>query len=120
MPARDTYHNAVRQALVNDGWTVTHDPLTLQIGKKDLYVDLGAEKLLAAEKDDCRIAVEVKSFLGKSEVADLEQALGQFTLYRSIMEAGESDRELYVAAREAIYTDLFKEPIGEVLLDRGL
>ncbi len=42
------------------------------------------------------------------------------TYHNAVRQAGESDRELYLAVREAIYTDLFKEPIGEVLLDRGL
>jgi hypothetical protein len=42
MPARDIYHNQVKNALIKDGWTITHDPLKLEIGSKDLFVDLGA------------------------------------------------------------------------------
>ena len=64
MPARDTYHDAVCKALVKDGWTITDDPLRLVWGKKDYYVDLGAERILAAERHGRRIAVEVKSFVG--------------------------------------------------------
>jgi hypothetical protein len=75
MPARDRYHNQVRNALINAGWTITHDPLRLRWGVKDMYVDLGAEQLLAAEQDHCRIAVEVKSFVGLSEMDDLEKAI---------------------------------------------
>ena len=75
MPARDRYHNQVKQALIKDGWTITDDPLRLKWGKKDLYVDLGAEQLLTAEKGLHKIAVEVKSFVGQSEVDDLEKAL---------------------------------------------
>jgi hypothetical protein len=48
MPARDKYHDAVRNALIKDGWTITHDPLRLVWGKRDMYVDLGAKKLLGA------------------------------------------------------------------------
>ncbi len=81
MPAKDRYHDDAKTALVNDGWTITHDPLTLRWGRKDLFVDLGAEKLLAAEKEGRRIAVEVKSFSGHSEMNDLENALGQYVLY---------------------------------------
>ena len=40
MPAKDIYHNTVKNALINDGWTITDDPLILSIGKKDLFVDL--------------------------------------------------------------------------------
>jgi hypothetical protein len=80
MPAKDTYHDAVRNALVKDGWTITDDPFRLIWGERDFYVDLGAERIVAAEKAGKRIAVEVKSFLGTSPVHDLELALGQFLL----------------------------------------
>lgn len=117
MPAKDIYHNAVKQALIKDGWTITHDPLRLQWGPKDMYVDLGAEQLLAAEKVGRKIAVEIKSFLGPSEIDDLKNALGQFVLYRTIMGRTEPDRELYLAVREAVFIELFEEPIGTLLLD---
>jgi len=48
MPARDTCHDSIKNALIKDGWTITHDPLRLQWGVKDMYVDLGAEKIVAA------------------------------------------------------------------------
>ncbi|MDZ4718617.1 MAG: XisH family protein [Roseiflexaceae bacterium] len=119
MPARDSYHNQVRTALERDGWTITHDPLKLKWGARDMYVDLGAEQLLAAEKNARKIAVEIKSFLGPSEIADLEQALGQFVLYTSVLNEVEPERLLYVAVSEEIYVDLFEEPIGQLLLAKG-
>lgn len=82
MAARDVFHQAVKIALTKDHWRITDDPLVLQVGGVDLYVDLGAEKLLAAEKDHHQIAVEVKSFLGPSLVSDFHLALGQFLNYR--------------------------------------
>ena len=57
------YHDAVKSALVKDGWTITHDPYHLPSAGKHLYVDLGAEQFLAAEKMTDKIAVEIKSFL---------------------------------------------------------
>jgi len=117
MPAKDIYHDTVKQALVKDGWTITHDPLRLQWGAKDMYVDLGAERLLAAEKAGHKIAVEVKSFIGPSEIEDLKIALGQFVLYRAVMQHTEPDRELYLAVRQATYSALFDEPVGRLLLD---
>ncbi len=120
MPARDLFHDAVKAALIKDGWTVTHDPLRLQWGPKDLDVDLGAEKLLAAEKGERRIAVEVKTFLGRSDIADLENALGQYTLYDQILTAQASDRELFLAVRELAFTEIFEEPVGRLLLENGL
>ncbi len=48
--AKDIYHNQVKNALVKDGWNITHDPLFVQFGGVDVYVDLGAEKIIGAEK----------------------------------------------------------------------
>ena len=65
MPAKDHFHDHVRTALKKDGWTITDDPLTIVLeGTRDnLFVDLGAERLIAAEKAAQKIAVEVKSFI---------------------------------------------------------
>ncbi|MBD2518264.1 hypothetical protein H6G93_25475 [Nostoc sp. FACHB-973] len=45
MPAKDLFHNVVRYALEKEGWTITHDPLHLRVGKIDMYIDLGAEQV---------------------------------------------------------------------------
>ncbi|HKI16663.1 MAG TPA: XisH family protein [Isosphaeraceae bacterium] len=117
MPARDRYHDQVKNALVNDGWTITDDPLHVRWGKKDMYVDLGAEQLLGAEKDQRKIAVEVKSFLGHSEMADLERAIGQYTIYHDVLSRAEPDRDLFLALNEEVYNSIFEEPLGELLLE---
>ena len=118
MPAKDVYHDVVRAALEKDGWVITDDPFRLKIGTKDLYVDLGAEKLLAAQKGKEKIAVEVKSFLSPSPIYDLESALGQFILYYDILEEQGSDRVLYLAIPQRTYIELFNEPIGQILLNK--
>jgi hypothetical protein len=117
MPARGRYHDQVRNALTKDGWTITDDPLHIRWRKKDMYVDLGAEQILAAEKDQRKIAVEVKSFLGHSEMADLEQAIGQYTVYHGVLSRVEPDRPLFLAIDEEVYNNLFDESIGELLLE---
>jgi hypothetical protein len=116
MAAKDIYHDDVRSALLKDEWTITHDPLRLRWGKKDYYVDLGAERVIAAEKLDRRIAVEVKSFLGPSIVDDMEKALGQYLIYRSIMRRRQPDRELFLAIPKSI-AKLFDKPLGLLLLE---
>ena len=113
--AGDTYHDQVRQALVNDGWTITHDPLSLPWGGTTLQVDLGAERLIAAEKAARRIAVEVKSFISASRIADLKDALGPFVLYRHVIHLTEPDRTLYLAVRQDVFQTLFDQPYGELL-----
>ena len=64
MPAKDVFHDVVKTALQKDGWTITDDPLYIRLGGAiDMYLDLGAEKVIAAEKAGRKIAVEIKSFL---------------------------------------------------------
>lgn len=78
MVALDKYHQSVVRALTKDGWTITDDPLQLQVGRHNLAIDLGAERtLIGAEKGVQRIAIEIKTFGGASPVADLQQAVGQ-------------------------------------------
>ena len=117
MPARDLYHNNCRNALVRDGWNITHDPLRLKWGVKDMYVDLGADKILAAEKAEQKIGVEIKSFIGASELSDIETAIGQYFVYRSVMARTEPDRKLYLAVHKEVFLDIFEEPLGRLLLE---
>jgi XisH protein len=118
MRAKDLYHDTVKTALIKDGWTITDDPLTLVIGERDLYVDLGAEKLLIADRGSQKIAVEVKSFISPSPVQDLENALGQYILYEDIIAEEYPERILYLAIREEVYLTFFSEPIVQISLKK--
>jgi hypothetical protein len=121
MSAKDLYHDCVRHALVKDGWTITHDPYTMTFGQKDVFVDLGAERLLAAEKGSERIAVEVKSFQGPSDIRDLEMAIGQYLFYRSLLTRFEPGRKIFLAVPQSVYNNTFQEPIARpVLVDQAI
>jgi hypothetical protein len=50
MAAKDIYHEDVRRALIKDAWTITDDPFRLRWGKKDYYVDIGAERVIACRE----------------------------------------------------------------------
>lgn len=82
-------------------------------------MDLGAERFLGAERGQERIAVEVKSFTGASEVRDLELALGQFVLYATALQQLDPDRKLFLAVRRQVYREVFEEAIGRMLIDSG-
>ncbi|NJK67285.1 MAG: fatty-acid synthase [Microcoleus sp. SU_5_3] len=120
MSAKDIFHDTVKRALQNDGWTITHDPFPMQIGRKRLSADLGAERLISAEKGTEKIVVEVKSFVGRSDVKDLEQALGQYVLYRQVLNEMQSDRTLYLAVSEEIFNSVFAIELGQVLLKNNI
>jgi hypothetical protein len=107
MPAKDAFHEVVKIALQKDGWQITHDPYTLQAGTLELYIDLGDEKVVAAEKDGQKIAVEIKSFIGPSKISQFYTALGQFISYRAALQQQETDRILYLAVPSNAYDSFF-------------
>lgn len=111
------HHTTVR-ALEKDGWTITHDPLTVAVERTNLLVDLGAEQVVAAEREDKRIAVEIKSFVSLSAVQDLKEAAGQFLVYDLALRQSETeaDRVLYLAIRTNVYDTVFQAGVGKLLM----
>lgn len=81
-----------------------------------MYIDLGASQLLAAQRQECKIAVKVKTFTGRSELDDLEKALGQYVLYFDVLVELEPEQTLYLALPTWAYESLFEEPLGQLLL----
>ncbi|NJK65024.1 MAG: fatty-acid oxidation protein subunit alpha [Synechococcaceae cyanobacterium SM2_3_1] len=116
MAARDLFHNAVKAALTKDGWQITDDPLVLKVGGVDLLIDLGAEKLLAAERDGQQIAVEIKSFVGTSAITDFHLAVGQFINYRTALKMKDPDRKLYLAIPEIAYETFFQKDFPRLVI----
>ncbi len=114
---KDVYHDAVKNALVKDGWTITHDPLLIRFEEDRAYIDLGAERTIAAEKGERKIAVEVKSFIGVSRLDDLEKAVGQYLLYRSWLSRSDAERVLYLAVSDAAQRRVFERKSARVLLE---
>jgi XisH protein len=116
MSERDAFHDAVRTALERDGWMITHDPLTLEFGLGSLYVDLGAERVIAAERSNEKIAVEVKSFLSGSAVSEFHTALGQYLNYRLLIQEQYSDHKLYLAIPLSAYDSFFQLPFVQATI----
>lgn len=111
MPARDIFHDAVKSALIKEGWTITDDPLTFKVDGINISIDLGAEKLLGAEKDGEKIAVEIKSFVSPSPLTDFHAALGQFLNYRLFLSHEEPNRKIYLAVPTETYNVFFVKNI---------
>jgi hypothetical protein len=119
MPAKDIYHNAVRFALVKDGWEILTEDYSLEYGGDRLYVNIAAEKPIVAEKQGQKILVEVKSFLGRSFIKDLEQAVGQYVVYRDILLETALDFELYLAITQGTYKSYFQRPLTQMIINRN-
>jgi XisH protein len=118
MAAKDLFHDAVRTGLEKEQWTITDDPLSLKFGDTRIYIDLGAEKVLAAEKGTEKIAVEIKTFASDSVVFDFHVALGQFLNYQVVLENKDPDRRLYLAIPEEVYNTFFQSLLAKSVVQK--
>lgn len=105
--AHDKIHDAVKNALIKDGWTITADPFRIEFEEYRLYADLAAERPIAAVRENEKIVVEIKSFLNRSSVSDFENALGQYSIYRRLLSRLEPETKIFLAISESTYTDFF-------------
>ncbi len=96
---------------------ITHDPLVVKTALGNVEIDLGAEKLIGAEKQGRKIAVEVKSFIGHSKLHDLYKALGQYVFYQPALRRQEFDRKLYLAIPQTAYEFFFRDPLAIEISD---
>ncbi len=108
--AKDIFHYAVRAALEADGWIVTDDPYRIKALDTNYEVDIGAEKIVAAERNGKKIAVEVKTFAGLSFTYEFHGALGQYLNYAAFMELQDPDRVLFLAVSTSVYENYFQHP----------
>ena len=116
MPAKDIFHNTVKIGLEKEGWEITSDPLYLDFGGVEIYIDLAAEKLIAAEREGEKIAIEVKSFIGSSAISEFHKALGQFINYRTALSQKEPERIMYLAVPNITYETFFKLELIQLVI----
>ncbi|WP_338421243.1 XisH family protein [Nostoc parmelioides] len=97
---------------------ITNDPLRIEVGDVEMYIDLGAEQILAAERAGEKIAVEIKSFIGASNISEFHTAIGQFFNYRVALEEQEPERVLYLAVPLGIYNAFFQLQFIKTVVER--
>lgn len=113
MRSKDIIHTAVKNALINDGWTITADPYTMKYEEIKLFADLAAERSFLAQREEQKIVVEVKSFISASFIRDLEKAVGQYVIYRNILTVIAPDYDLYLSINQRIYTSFFQQKAND-------
>ena len=101
--AKDLIHDIVREALEKDSWVITHDPLILFPNEGKIAIDLGVEKIIIAERNAQKIAVEIKSFTQPSIIYSFHEALGQYFNYLTALDEANEERELFLAVSEDVY-----------------
>jgi hypothetical protein len=117
MPRKDFFHQVVRQALEKDGWIITADPLDLTIGEVELFADLGADRVIAADRGTDKIAIEIKSFMGESPVSEFHKALGQYANYRLSLSEIEPARTVWLAVPVGVWNSFFQRPFIQKSID---
>ncbi|WNZ22775.1 fatty-acid synthase [Leptolyngbya sp. NK1-12] len=118
MPKLDIIHNAVKNALIKDGWLITDDPYVIRYQRTVLYADLGAERPIAVERNGQKLVVEVKSFIGTSKIKDLKEVLGQYDIYRYLIEETAPDRKLYIAVSKVAYNTFLTQDVTQFILNK--
>ncbi|MEZ4659219.1 MAG: element excision factor XisH family protein [Caldilineaceae bacterium] len=116
--AKDVIHDYVKEALINDGWTITAEHFTVRYEELTIYPDLAAERALAAQRGERKIAVEVKSFLGRSTTTEVKDAVGQYVIYQTYLEEVEPERKVYLAISSQTYHDTFRLKAVQRLVER--
>jgi XisH protein len=104
--------------LEKEKWVITDDPLKVGAGGAKFEIDLGAERIVGANRGEERIAVEIKTFAGDSLITDYHAALGQFLNYRLALELNNIDRSLYLAIPTLIYEAFFQKEFLKISVER--
>lgn len=119
MPAKDVYHNAVKTALVKAGWTITADPYTIRYEELQLFADLAAGRTIIAQRENQKIIVEIKSFISRSFINELEKALGQYIIYRTLLSVTSATCKLYLAISQEVYENFFQQVAIQLIVQQN-
>jgi hypothetical protein len=92
--------------------------LELKFGNIGFEVDLAAQEVIAAERTGRKIAIEIKSFLGRSVAHDFHQALGQFLNYQMILETIDPERILYLGVPNNVFQSFFATPFAKAAVQK--
>jgi hypothetical protein len=118
MPALDAIHEPVKNALIKDAWSITDDPFTIVFEDLTLFADLGAERPFSAVQGERKLVVEAKGFRGPSPIHDFKLALGQYLLYRALLEVESPERELYLAVTSETHATFFQQTPIQMVVQR--
>ena len=110
MPRKDQIHEAVKNALIKDGWTITDDPYRIVYEDTDVYADLRIVKKQNGDTLHRTLVIEIKGFTGDSPMHNLEGALGQYELYRIYLKNIAPEEKLYLAISDKVYREQFARP----------
>jgi hypothetical protein len=118
MPAKDIYHEAIKNALIKDGWQIIADPYLIKYEEIKLLADLAGEKTISATREGQKIVIEIKSFISRSPMREFETALGQYLIYQTFLAITQPEYIIYLAISKKIYEKFFTQVAIELILKK--
>ena len=115
MPRPDNCHVQVSQALIKDGWSVAHKSVFLTDKyRNDVYIDIDATHASNGTQSR-QIFVEVKCFALPKETAEFHRAIGQYVIYRGVIQRAAIPAALYLAVPAASFDKYFNSYMLDVM-----
>jgi len=110
MPAKDRYHDALKRALLKEGWAIDDEQITLTVDERHLWIDLQISHHVSRQI----FLVEVKELSEvDSPIEALANALGKIALYRLAIRLEKIEIPIVLAVSEASYNGILSEVIGQ-------
>ena len=115
MPTYDLCHDAVVAALIKAGWTVSTKSYTLVVSRgRPLQIDIRARRTDAFGAEE-QLLVEVKCFpASSSDTTELYSAIGQYLVYRDLLQERDIGVPLYLALPAQKYRDVVTRLAGRL------
>lgn len=120
MPALDYCHPHIVRALENDGWTVDAQPRRFYVEGRTVFIDIHATRGVNGDRQQMLLA-EIKCFPDRlSTTHDLYTAIGQYIVYRAVLNELRNPTTLYLAIPEAVYLNIFDSTVMRAIKDSNI
>ena len=111
MPALDQCHEQIANALRKSGWEVDDKPYVIRLtSSRRFFIDIQAQR----DQNEI-IVVEVKCF-ADNQINELYTGIGQYLVYRSLLERKGISRSLYLAIPSTAYIQIIQELAIDIIV----
>lgn len=111
MPALDQCHEQIANTLRKAGWKVDDKPYVIRlISGRRFFIDIQAQR----DQNEI-IVVEIKCF-ADNQINELYTGIGQYLVYRSLLERKGISRSLYLAIPSTAYIQIVQELAMDIIV----
>lgn len=102
------------------GWTVGTKPVTVRSDARKIFIDAGASRQVNGSIQQIML-IEIKCFPDRdSTTEELYIAIGQYIVYRAVLQDRQIDIPLYLAIPEDVYEEVFDSTIQRGMRDNKI